>query len=102
MKYLISSLKHVLSSIFIELKVIYWGIVSTDWINLSIIEGQKFRFKREGAITKILFYNQHLVSRKKSFEYETLSRFYNEIQNDYTVLDIGGNIGLFILLASRK
>jgi FkbM family methyltransferase len=102
MKHFISGVKHFVSSCIIELRSIYWNILPPKWITLEVIKNEKFEFLKKGAITKILFYTQHLVSRQRSFEYSTLNRFYSEIKSGYTVLDIGGNIGLFTLLASSK
>ena len=71
-------------------------------VNLCIIKDQKFKMIRDGDIAKILFSEQHLIPFKKSFEYSSLDLFFNSIHPGDVVLDIGANVGVYSLLASKK
>ena len=70
-------------------------------VNLKILPDVSSKFYGYGDITKILFGDQHLVKYGKSFESEILSLFLSKLKSDSIVFDIGANIGLFTLLASK-
>src|SRR6187549_2987923 len=71
-------------------------------VNLYIIKNQKFKMIRDGDIAKLLFSEQHLIPFKKSFEYYSLDLFFNSIHPGDVVLDIGANVGVYSMLASKK
>ena len=78
-----------------------WDSSSEKTHTLQVIDNQSFTFTHFGAITKILHSRQHLVSRKKSFEYDTLNRYSELLNEGNIVLDIGANVGIFSLLGAK-
>lgn len=93
----------LISTFYKSFKSLIWKMTYSEkgTKNLQIIKGKKGKFYMFGDIVRILFSEQHLVSRKKSFEYDTLELFKDYLKPGITVLDIGANIGLFSVLGSE-
>ncbi len=87
-------------SIVREWKKFRWSLGGSTH-RIQIIENQWFTIKHYGFIGKVLFSEQHVVGTNQAFETKTLERFAELIKPNYTVLDIGANIGMFSLLGSR-
>lgn len=68
---------------------------------IEVLPSFTFSFTHFGIITEVLYARQHLVHRKRGFEYETLHLFSQRLQVGDVVLDIGANIGLFSLLGAK-
>jgi FkbM family methyltransferase len=78
-----------------------WDNSSKNSFNLIVLENHAFEFVKWGEITKILYSRQHLLSQRKSFEYDTLTKYSKLIKKGDTVLDIGANVGIFSLLGAK-
>ncbi len=79
-----------------------WKNKSKDSVtHIEVLPNFTFLFTHFGIITEILYARQHLVHRKKGFEYETLQLFSQQLKKGDVVLDIGANIGLFSLLGAK-
>jgi len=90
------------SELVTEFKSILWRLSSSSSVKLKLIEGQVFKFVRYGDITKMLYVNQHLVNRKKSFEYDSLELFKSYIKEGDVVFDIGANVGIYTMIAAKS
>ena len=84
-----------------EWRKMLWDNSKKSAFLLKITDNYAFRFTRFGMVTKIMYSKQHLLSRKKSFEYDTLNRYSNLLKKGDIVLDIGANVGIFSLLGAQ-
>jgi FkbM family methyltransferase len=91
-----------MSAFYTILKYFVWKRNLSTKHSIKILENEKFNFTHYGDIAEVLFAVEHLVDDKEGFEYNTLKIFKSLLKKNYTVLDIGANIGLFSLLASNK
>lgn len=84
------------------LKYYIWDLKLSKVRTVKVIEHEEYRFLSYGDIARVLYANEHLVSKKKGFEYKTLKIYKSLLEDNFTVLDIGANIGLFSILGSNK
>ncbi len=93
-----------LANLMTRLRLFYWDNLKSGSkpVKLKIVNDHTVLFKPKGDIARILYGYQHLVRYQKSFEYETLKIFTDFIKPGDVVLDIGANIGLYTLVASKK
>jgi len=89
------------SDIYVEFRKLLWSLSFRDKHLLRVLKDKKYYFTHFGDITRILYTKQHLVNAKKSFEYDTLELYQNNINKGATIIDIGANVGLFSLLGSE-
>jgi FkbM family methyltransferase len=95
------SILNVFSVIWIEWKGFLWKSFRSKIYNLPIYKGYTFDLVGQGDITQWLYQLSHLAKYGKSFEGKTLEVFLSHLKEGDTVLDIGANIGMFSLVASR-
>lgn len=84
------------------LKYSIWDFRLLKEHTIIVLEGEKYNFIHYGDITRVLYANQHFVVHKKGFEYTTLKIYKSLLKDNFTVLDIGANIGLFCILGANK
>lgn len=86
-----------------ELRGWYWNLPShaDKTFSIKVLPGHKIKFARKGDIAEIIFKNEVLVDRKKSFEYSTLQLFTTILQPGDVILDVGANAGLYSVFYSR-
>lgn len=98
-----TSFLRLLSNIISYSRLKIWQYYYNDKniIELKLIKGNSAKFYAYGDIVRFLYCDQLLVDYKRSFEYETLELFTGLLKPDSIVLDIGANIGLFSVLASK-
>ncbi|MEO7961989.1 MAG: FkbM family methyltransferase, partial [Ginsengibacter sp.] len=86
-----------------ELRGWYWNLPSNagKTFSIKVLPGHKIKFARKGDIAEIIFKNEVLVDRKKSFEYSTLQLFTTILQPGDVILDVGANAGLYSVFYSR-
>jgi FkbM family methyltransferase len=102
MKLIYRTVHFIYSGITILLGYFVWSLKLSRIHTIRVIDDESFKFLHYGDIARILFAYKNLVSANKGFEYATLKIFKSLIQEKSTVLDIGANIGLFSLVASKK
>lgn len=83
-------------------KYYVWDLKLSDVYLIKVINNEQYKFLNYGDITRVLFAKEHLVSQNSGFEYMTLKIYQNLLKNNFTVLDIGANIGLFSIIGSNK
>lgn len=96
-----SNLLRLLSSIMVATKQQMWKYSSKKSHKLRLIDNLKFEFVHYGDITRMVYEREHLVTRKKGFEYNTLKKYESFINKGDVIFDIGANIGVFSLLGSK-
>jgi FkbM family methyltransferase len=101
MRRILVTIFNVFSTLWIEWKGFLWKNFRRKTYNLPIYKGYSFNLVGQGDITQWLYQLSHLASSNKSFEDKTLEVFLSHIREGDTVLDIGANIGMFSLVASR-
>jgi FkbM family methyltransferase len=101
MRRILVTIFNVFSTLWIEWKGFLWKNFRRKTYNLPIYKGYSFNLVGQGDITQWLYQLSHLASSNKSFEDKTLEVFLTHIKEGDTVLDIGANIGMFSLVASR-
>ena len=60
-----------------------------------------FRFARYGDVARLLYMQSHLVRFGKSFETGLLDLFSERVFPGATVIDVGANVGMYSMVASR-
>ncbi|MBL7817131.1 MAG: FkbM family methyltransferase [Saprospiraceae bacterium] len=88
-------------NLLVECRRVLWRMGLKQNYAIRVFDNHSFIFNHFGVITELLYVNEPLVRDNKGFEYETLKKFEEEVKPNFTVLDIGANIGLFSLLGSK-
>jgi FkbM family methyltransferase len=101
MRPILVSIFNVFSTLWIEWKGFLWKNFRRKTYHLPIYKGYSFNLVGQGDITQWLYQLSHLSSYGKSFEDKTLEVFLSHLKEGDTVLDIGANVGMFSLVASR-
>lgn len=100
MKTFFSSLLVFLAANYIRQRGWYWE--KTERFRrgqrINVIKGKTFRFENFGLITRRLYEQEPFVRFNKAFEQRTLSAIIRILKPEFTVLDIGANIGLHSLI----
>lgn len=99
---IIKSFLKLISDIFIEFKSAKWKYFRKKIYSIEAYNGIKLKLQGEGDITRWLYETSHLLKYRKSFEFDVIELFVNNLNKDSIVFDIGANVGLFSLLASEK
>jgi FkbM family methyltransferase len=101
MRSILVSIFNVFSTLWIEWKVFLWNNFRQKNYNIPIYKGFNFKMSGQGDITKWLYKLSHLAKYNKSFEGKTIEVFLSHLKEGDTFLDIGANVGMFSLVASR-
>lgn len=87
-----------LSFIFFKL---LWSISSQKKHLLNVTKEHELVFTHFGDIPRSLFINRLLINYNRTFEYDLLMRFMELVKDDFVILDVGANVGLYSLLAGK-
>lgn len=101
MKIIVKSLASLLSTIYSESLKVLWQLSRKKIRKIKVYKNYNFLMVSYGDLTNILYTSQHLVHYNQGFEYNTLNLFESYLKKDSIFLDVGANIGLFTLIASK-
>ncbi|MBC6994165.1 FkbM family methyltransferase [Neolewinella lacunae] len=103
MKSLFALIRVFVARLLVWARLEFWAWKKrwTSEIALSLEQGHRFRFNTYGEIVKILYAHQPLNRYGKGFEYQTVAKFTTLVKPGDVVLDVGANVGMYTLLASK-
>jgi FkbM family methyltransferase len=101
MRPILVSIFNVFSAFLIEWKLFLWTNFRKKTYNLPLYKDYYFKMAGQGDITQWFYQLSHMARHNKSFEAKTLEIFLTHLKEGDTFLDIGANVGMFSLIASR-
>ena len=101
MKNILSAFLTFSNSIVIFIKKIIWAIDIRTNVKIIVTKDITLRFFKKGEITKLLYTYTHLVRFNRGFEHSSLEILCQYLKPGSHFIDIGANIGLYSLVASK-
>ncbi|MBM3442308.1 MAG: FkbM family methyltransferase [Bacteroidetes bacterium] len=98
---MLHSTAKLLSDGWSTMKGLYWDKALRSFFDIPVRRGMSFRFARYGDVARMLYMQSHLVRFGKSFETEMLDLFCSRLTPGATVIDVGANVGMYAMAASR-
>lgn len=93
--------KRFASEVLSSVKGLYWDMGLRSSFEIPVRKGMRFRFARYGDVARMLYMQSHLVRFGKSFETGMLDLFCSRLSPGATVIDVGANVGMYSMAASR-
>lgn len=84
-----------------SVKGLYWDMGLQGSFRIPVRRGMRFEFARYGDVARMLYMQSHLVRVGKSFETGMLDLFCCRLTPGATVIDVGANVGMYSMAASR-
>jgi FkbM family methyltransferase len=93
--------KRFASEVWSSVKGLHWDMGLRSSFEIPVRKGMRFRFERYGDVARMLYMQSHLVRLGKSFETGMLDLFCSYLSPGATVIDVGANVGMYSMAASR-
>lgn len=98
---IIHGAKRFASDVWSSVKGLHWDMGLRSSFEIPVRKGMRFRFERYGDVARMLYMQSHLVRFGKSFETGMLDLFCSRLSPGATVIDVGANVGMYSMAASR-